>query len=66
MDPEFILWDNIGYSNMSRNLRKSFSIFIAFSIIGFSFFVVMESNKYRNHLMSQQPNTNCDIPPTKL
>jgi hypothetical protein len=41
VDPEFILWDNIGYTNWSRKLRKCFSIFIAFTIIGFSFFVVM-------------------------
>lgn len=66
VDPEFILWDNIGYSNMSRKLRKSFSIFIAFTIIGFSFFVVMESNEYRNHLMGQEPSTTCDIAPSKF
>jgi hypothetical protein len=51
---------------MSRKLRKSFSIFVAFSIIGFSFFVVMESNKYRNQLMAEQPSTSCDITPTKF
>ena len=41
VDPEYILWNNIGYSNHSRNLRRIFSLFIAIAIIASSVFLII-------------------------
>ena len=40
VDPEYILWGNIGYTKKSQKLRRAFSVSVAAAIIVSSMFLV--------------------------
>ena len=44
-EPEDIIFENLEYSSMERNLRILFIYFLSFIIIGFCFFVIFEFNR---------------------
>ena len=39
-DPEYILWENIGYSQSSRTRRKCLSVLIAIALVMFTVWLI--------------------------
>ena len=65
VDPEYILWSNIGYSNDSRRMRKAFSLLVATLIIGFSVYLVFYIKSLKLEINQQSQAIECDSSITK-
>ena len=58
VDPEYILWENIAYTDKDRRLRRLLSIFVAILFIGATSILVNHFNQI-NEQMQEQHVTNC-------
>ena len=50
VDPEYILWENIAYTEKDRRLRRLLSIFVAFLVIGATSILVHYFNQINEQM----------------
>lgn len=58
-DPEYILWENIGYSSAARTRRKVVSVLIASALVIFTVWLISYFNNQKDELFDKQVPIEC-------